>query len=163
MKKYIIYLICVIVLISTVLSIKKIPRSTNPDNTDTAPPITEVVTPTPEQTVLPSLTPDITPSYRQITGKEAKEMMDTLEDCIILDVRTEQEYKMGHIPGATLIPVEVITEKAPDRLTDKNAVILVYCRSGNRSKTASQALAEMGYVNVYEFGGINTWEYDITW
>ena len=88
--------------------------------------------------------------------------MDTLTDYIILDVRTEQEYDMGHIPGAKLIPVDDINVKAPSILTDKNAVILVYCRSGNRSKTASQALAEMGYVNVYEFGGITTWEYEIT-
>ncbi len=158
MKKNLI--LCIVILMFLLVSCQNTQETLTPNITPTP------VTTTPEITMTPTFpvtTAPATPTYRQITGKEAKEMMDTLEDCIILDVRTEQEFKMGHIPGAKLIPVEVITEKAPSELTDKSAVILVYCRSGNRSKTASQALAEMGYTNVYEFGGITTWEYEITY
>jgi rhodanese-related sulfurtransferase len=78
---------------------------------------------------------------------------------VILDVRSEQEYFMGRIPGAINIDVEEIEDRAEAELTDKDQLILVYCRSGNRSKTASGALAEMGYTNVKEFGGINDWPY----
>lgn len=100
-------------------------------------------------------------SYQQITQEEAKEMMDT-QEVIVLDVREQDEYDSGHIPGAVLLPVGTITEDtAAAVIDDLDAVVLVYCRSGNRSKTASQALADLGYTNVYEFGGINTWPYDI--
>ena len=161
MKKNLI--LCIMILLFLLVSCQNTQETLLPNtNTNTTPssiPTTSEITQAPHTTVT---TTPVTPSYRQITGKEAKEMMDTLEDYIILDVRTQQEYDMGYIPGAILIPVEVITEKAPTVLTNKNAIILVYCRSGNRSKTASQALAEMGYTNVYEFGGITTWEYEIT-
>ena len=99
--------------------------------------------------------------YRQISQEEAKEMMDT-ETVVILDVREQSEFDAGHIPGAVLLPVGTITEEtAADVIPEKDSVVLVYCRSGNRSKTASQTLAELGYTQVYEFGGINTWPYEI--
>ena len=95
--------------------------------------------------------------YRQITQEEAAKMMESGDDYILLDVRTTAEFAQGHIPGAICIPNETIgTEEIP-QLPDKDATILVYCRSGNRSKQASQKLADLGYTNVLEFGGINTW------
>ena len=98
-----------------------------------------------------------TASYKQITLEEAKEMMTKDDGHIIVDVRRQDEYDEGHIPDAVLIPNESITDKQPDELHDLNQIILVYCRSGRRSKEASQKLTDMGYTNVYEFGGINTW------
>ena len=100
-------------------------------------------------------------SYQQITQDVAKEMMDA-GDVVILDVREQYEYDAGHITGAVLLPVGSITEDAAAAVIDDlETVVLVYCRSGNRSKTASQALADLGYTNIYEFGGINTWPYEI--
>ena len=96
-------------------------------------------------------------SYHQIAQEEAKEMMTKNDGHVIVDVRRQDEYDSGHIPGAILIPNESITDKQPQQLPDLNQVILIYCRSGRRSKEASQKLAEMGYTNIYEFGGINTW------
>ena len=81
---------------------------------------------------------------------------------VIVDVRRQDEYDAGHIPGAILIPNESIGAARPEALPDPNQVILVYCRSGNRSKQASEKLAALGYANVYEFGGINTWTGEIT-
>ena len=99
-------------------------------------------------------------SYQQISQEEAKEMMDT-QDVIILDVREQDEYDSGHIPGAVLLPVGTIDEEtAAEVIPEKDSTVLVYCRSGNRSKTASSTLAELGYSNIYEFGGINTWPYE---
>lgn len=101
-----------------------------------------------------------TAPYRQISQEEAKKMMDT-QEVIILDVREQDEYDSGHIPGAVLLPVGAIDEDtAAAVIPAKDATVLVYCRSGNRSKTASSALAELGYTNVYEFGGIKTWPYE---
>ena len=100
-------------------------------------------------------------SYKQITQEEAKEMMTKNDGHIVVDVRRQDEYDEGHIPGALLIPNESITDKQPDELPDLNHIILVYCRSGRRSKEASQKLADIGYTNVYEFGGINTWTGEI--
>ena len=100
-------------------------------------------------------------SYRQITMDEAVAMMEEEEGYIILDVRRQDEFDSGHIPGAVLLPNEVIAEQAESVLTDKNQLILVYCRSGNRSKQASQVLADLGYTNVKEFGGILDWPYAI--
>ena len=98
--------------------------------------------------------------YQQISQEEAKEMMDTKE-VIILDVREQDEYDSGHIPGAVLLPVGTIDEEtAAEVIPEKNSTVLIYCRSGNRSKTASSALVELGYTNIYEFGGINTWPYE---
>lgn len=88
-------------------------------------------------------------------------MMDT-QDVIILDVREQEEYDSGHIPGAVLLPVGTIDEDtAAEVIPEKDATLLVYCRSGNRSRTAASALAKLGYTNIYEFGGINTWPYEI--
>lgn len=99
-------------------------------------------------------------SYQQITQEEAKEMMDT-QEVIILDVREQDEYDSGHIPGAVLLPVGSIDETtAAEVIPEKDSTVLVYCRSGNRSKTASSTLAELGYTNICEFGGINTWPYE---
>ena len=98
-------------------------------------------------------------TYRQISQSEAKKMMETEKDFIILDVRTQEEFDEKHIENAILIPDYEIEQKAEKMLPDKDRLILVYCRSGRRSKNASQKLAQMGYTNVYEFGGINTWQY----
>lgn len=99
-------------------------------------------------------------SYEQITAQEAKVIMDTERDYIIIDARTEEEFSDGHIKGAVLIPEYEIAEKAEVELTDKNALILVYCRSGRRSKIASEELVKLGYTNVKEFGGIIDWPYE---
>ena len=99
--------------------------------------------------------------YVNITAEEAKQIMDIEEGYIILDVRTQEEYDQGHIPGAIVIAHEVIAEKAEDVLTDKDQLILVYCRSGRRSKIAADALVEMGYTNIKEFGGIIDWPYEV--
>jgi len=99
-------------------------------------------------------------TYQQITQEEAKKMMDT-QDVIILDVREPHEYNSGHILNAVLLPVGTIDEEtAADVIPSKDSIVLVYCRSGNRSKTASEALVKLGYTNVYEFGGIITWQYE---
>ena len=100
--------------------------------------------------------------YMNITAEEAKQIMDTEEGCIILDVREQEEYDAGHIPGAILIPYTQMGEKANDMLPDKDQLILVYCRSGRRSKIAAEALVELGYTNIKEFGGIIDWPYDVT-
>jgi rhodanese-related sulfurtransferase len=100
-------------------------------------------------------------SYKQITQEEAKEMMKKDDGHIIIDVRRQDEYDEGHVPGAVLIPNESITDKQPEELPKLDQIILVYCRSGRRSKEASQKLADIGYTNVYEFGGINTWTGEI--
>ena len=99
--------------------------------------------------------------YMCITPQEAKKIMDTQEGYVILDTRTEEEYETGHIPGAIVISHEKIKEKAESVLTDKDQLILVYCRSGRRSKLAAQDLADLGYTNVKEFGGIIDWPYEV--
>ncbi len=96
-------------------------------------------------------------TYTQISQEEAKEMMGKDDDHIVVDVRRADEYAAGHIPGAILIPNEEIGTEQPAELPDLDQIILIYCRSGNRSKQASQKLADMGYTNVYEFGGIIDW------
>ena len=100
-------------------------------------------------------------SYEQITQEEAKRIMDTTKGYLLLDTRTREEYDHSHIPGALLIPHTEIADRAEAELPDKDQVILVYCRSGNRSKQASELLSELGYTNVKEFGGINTWPYEV--
>ena len=100
-------------------------------------------------------------TYAQISQDEAKLMMQDDDGHVIVDVRRADEYAQGHIPGAILIPNESITDTPPEELPDKNQIILVYCRTGRRSKEASQKLADMGYVNVYEFGGIEDWTGEI--
>ena len=100
-------------------------------------------------------------TYEQISSQQAKNLMDTGSDYIILDTRTEEEFAEGHIPNAILIPHYEIAQRAEKELPDKDQLILVYCRSGNRSKQASQILADLGYTNVKEFGGIIDWKYEI--
>ena len=99
--------------------------------------------------------------YMNITAEEAKTIMDSEKGYIILDVREQDEYAAGHIPGAILIPYTQIEEKADEMLPDKDQLILVYCRSGRRSKIAAEALVKLGYTNIKEFGGILDWPYDV--
>ena len=100
-------------------------------------------------------------TYEQISGAEAKALMDSESGYIIIDARTQEEYDEGHIPGAILIPEYEIAARAENELPDKNQLILVYCRSGRRSKIAAEKLVKLGYTNVKEFGGIIDWEYEI--
>ena len=99
--------------------------------------------------------------YDQISGAEAKALMDSESGYIIIDARTQSEYDEGHIPGAILIPEYEIADRAEKELPDKDQLILVYCRSGRRSKIAAEELVKLGYTNVKEFGGIIDWEYEI--
>ena len=99
--------------------------------------------------------------YVNITAEEAKKIMDTETDYVILDVRTQEEYDQGHIPGAINIANEFIgTDEIPE-LPNKDRLIMVYCRSGNRSKQAAQKLVDLGYTNIVEFGGILDWPGDV--
>ncbi len=102
-----------------------------------------------------------TTGYRQVTTEEAVNIMQTEENYVILDVRTAQEFASGHIPGAALLPNETIGTEDILLLPDKDQLILVYCRSGNRSKQAAEKLAQLGYTNIVEFGGINSWTGEI--
>jgi rhodanese-related sulfurtransferase len=101
-----------------------------------------------------------TPPYKQISQEEARKMMEE-EDCVILDVRTEEEFNEGHIPDAVCLPAETIGSEAPAQLPDKDQVILIYCRTGIRAAGAAEQLAKLGYTNVYEFGGIVNWKGEI--
>ena len=99
-------------------------------------------------------------TYEQITAEQAKTIMDTEKDYVIIDARTEEEFTEGHIENAILIPEYEIAERAEKELPDKEQLILVYCRSGRRSKIASEELVNLGYTNVKEFGGIIDWPYE---
>ena len=99
-------------------------------------------------------------TYEQITAEQAKTIMDTEKDYVIIDARTEEEFAEGHIENAMLIPEYEISERAERELPDKEQLILVYCRSGRRSKIASEELVNLGYTNVKEFGGIIDWPYE---
>ena len=110
----------------------------------------------PEPTPEPSSAP-----YVQIDQETARQMMARDDGHAIVDVRRQDEYDEGHIPGAILIPIESIGCDSPEALPDYDQIILIYCRSGNRSKQAAQKLAEMGYTNIYEFGGITDWTGEI--
>lgn len=98
--------------------------------------------------------------YKRISQEKAKEMMDTIKNCVILDVRTKDEFQAGHIKGAVNFPNEDIDENF-SAVESLDTCILVYCRSGHRSLNASAKLGLIGYTNIYEFGGINTWKYEI--
>ena len=100
-------------------------------------------------------------TYDQISGAEAKALMDSESGYIIIDARTQEEYDQGRIPGAIMIPEYEIADRAEKELPDKDQLILVYCRSGRRSKIAAEELVKLGYTNVKEFGGIIDWEYEI--
>ncbi len=99
-------------------------------------------------------------NYKDIKPEEAKKRLDGETGIILLDVRTQEEYDEKHIPDSILIPVDVIEKEAQTKLTDKNATIFVYCRSGRRSAIAAEALVKMGYTKVYNLGGINDWPYE---
>lgn len=99
--------------------------------------------------------------YMNITPETAKQIMDTSKDYVILDVRTQEEFDQAHIPGAILIPNDQISAEAERVLMDKNQLILVYCRSGRRSKLAAEELVKLGYTNIKEFGGIIDWPYEV--
>lgn len=118
---------------------------------------TEIITTTESEAV----TMNQSLGYEQITGAEAKMLMDTEGDYIIIDARTTEEFDEGHIEGAILIPEYEIGNRAENELPRKDQLILVYCRSGRRSKIAAETLVDLGYTNVKEFGGIIDWEYDI--
>ena len=100
-------------------------------------------------------------TYEQITAQQAKTIMDTEKDYVIIDARTEEEFAEGHIENAILIPEYEIATRAEKELPDKEQLILVYCRSGRRSKIASEELVKLGYTNVKEFGGIIDWPYEV--
>ena len=99
--------------------------------------------------------------YVNITAEEAKTIMDTETGYVILDVRAQSEFDQGHIPGAILIPDTEVEDRAEAELTDKDQLILVYCRSGRRSKLAAEILVKLGYTNIKEFGGIIDWPYEV--
>ena len=105
--------------------------------------------------------PASTSILEKISAEDAKTMMDGSQDITILDVRTQEEYDLGHIAGAVLIPVDDIADKAEQILTDKSETILVYCRSGRRSALAAQTLSDLGFTAVYDFGGIIDWPYEV--
>lgn len=149
MKKYFITIIVAIMLVLAGCSCSK--ESDNSANTST---LTSVNEEKKDMTAKNK-------TYKQISQEEAKEMMKKDDGHIIVDVRRQDEYDSGHIAGAILIPNESIGTSQPEQLKDLNQIILVYCRTGNRSKQAAQKLADIGYTNVYEFGGINTWDGDI--
>lgn len=97
----------------------------------------------------------------KITAEQAKEMIDSTSELIILDVRTPEEFNEGHIENAILIPDYELESKAEEILTDKSTTLLVYCRSGRRSALASQILSDLGYSSIYDFGGIIDWPYEV--
>lgn len=99
--------------------------------------------------------------YTQISVDEAKRMMAEDDGHLIVDVRTREEYEAGHIPGAICVPNESIADEPPEALPDQQQILLIYCRSGRRSKEAAQKLFDMGYVHVYEFGGILDWDGEV--
>jgi rhodanese-related sulfurtransferase len=96
-----------------------------------------------------------------INAEKAKEMMENLEEFVLLDARSEEEFSEGHIPGAIVIPHEEVSERAESEIPEKDVPVFVYCRSGRRSKIAAEALVSLGYSEVYEFGGIIDWPYEI--
>lgn len=99
-------------------------------------------------------------AYQKITAEDAKARIDSGDPVTVIDVRTASEYAVGHIEGSLLIPVETIGDTPPVELPDKDAEILIYCRSGNRSLTASEALLKLGYTKIFDFGGIKDWPYE---
>lgn len=124
-------------------------------------PQTPASSPTPSPTPPSTSTPaSSSAEYRKITAEAAKARMDSGDAIIVVDVRTEEEYNSGHIEGAILIPNESIATDQPEFLPDLDAEILIYCRSGNRSKQAADKLIQMGYTNIFDFGGIIDWPYD---
>lgn len=100
-------------------------------------------------------------NIKKISAKEAKNLMDHEKEIIVLDVRTKEEYKEGHIKGAVLLPLDQINGKSLNQLPNKEQMILVYCHSGGRSSLGASQLAGLGYTKVYDFGGIISWPYEV--
>lgn len=142
MKKWIVYLVATLALVALLLlvgwGLKSCQTPTVNNGTTEAAEVNEL-------------------GYKQIPQELAKEMMKADDGLVVVDVRTQEEFDGGHIPGAICIPNESIVDAQPAELPDLDQTILVYCRSGRRSKEAAQKLADMGYTNVYEFGGIIDW------
>ena len=115
--------------------------------------------PSPATTTGAPTMPSPQPTFQLINAQQAKDLMDQSSGYVIVDVRTQAEYQGGHVAGAILIPVDQIAQMAPTALPNKDQMIFVYCRSGVRAATASLTLAQMGYTNVYDFGGITGWPY----
>jgi len=132
---------------------------TTEDTGNTAETLTEVASGSSSQEV--GSTEKTAGVYTQISQEEAKRMMALDDGHVVVDVRRLDEYLEGHIPGAILVTNENIEDTPPSKLPDKNQIILIYCRSGRRSKEASQKLADMGYTRIYEFGGIIDWTGDV--
>lgn len=132
----------------------------NPDNVITADVEITDSESLPKEAVLISITGNKAPDYRVIDAKQAKEMIDA-GDVLIVDVRTRVEYEEGYIPDAYNVPLDQIDKGISNVTSNKDDTILVYCRSGNRSKVAARILTEMGYTNVYDFGGIVDWPYEV--
>lgn len=105
--------------------------------------------------------PEKKAEYRKITAEEAKARMDSGDPLLVIDVRTPEEYAAGHIKGAVNVPLDTIGEGTKETLSDPGYELLLYCRSGNRSRTAAMAMAALGYTNVYDFGGVNAWPYGL--
>lgn len=133
-----------------------------------APQPTAVATAEPTASDAPTSTPQAERSpaaqkaeYRKIRAEQAKARMDSGDQVLVLDVRTPEEYAAGHIEGALLLPLNTIGEDTKEVISDLNAELLVYCRSGNRSHTASMLLLGLGYTNVHDFGGVNSWPYGL--
>ena len=132
----------------------------DPAGTAAAESATAVTVPTSETAATQEGTAAAEAVYRKITPEEAKEMMDG-GGVLILDVRTTEEFAAGHIADAVLLPDYDIAAKAETVLTDKEATILVYCRTGRRSEGAARKLVELGYTGIYDFGGIVDWPYEV--
>ena len=115
----------------------------------------------PAETQAPAADADMGAVYHSITPEEAKALLDGQEDVILLDVREQSEFDAGHIPGAVLLPSGYVSTRAAEVLPDKDQTILVYCRSGNRSRTAANTLVNLGYTQVYDLGGIMNWPYEV--
>lgn len=143
MKRVIIYLLCLILFVS-LFSCTEIGQGQDTDNV----------------TADSKAETDTKIGYLEISAEEAKKLMTENPDAVILDVREADEYNGGHIPGAVLLPYRDIPEKAQTVIPEKDRMILVYCRSGRRSKIASDSLVALGYSAVYEFGGIIDWPYE---
>jgi len=112
-------------------------------------------------TAVPQATGEPSAAYRKITAEQAKAKMDETDGWILLDVRTAAEFEEAHIAGAMLIPDDEITARVAEEIPDQDAMIFIYCRSGRRSASAAQAMADMGYTNVHDFGGIIDWPYEV--
>ena len=140
---------------------QKVTESATPTETITET-LTETITETTTEIITETMTETIKNSYIQITGAEAYAIMQNESNYTIIDARTEEEFAQGHIKNAILIPEYEVAQKAPSLIPNKDTLILVYCRSGRRSKIAAEALVELGYTNVKEFGGIIDWEYETT-